>query len=382
MNKKFIPALVLACAAACFFAACSKGNGNSSAENGNTTQPPFADQPITESESQIKSAFAKKYNLNTGDVSLVKCDVQDGVYAVYACGDDTALSYETVGPITFIFPNTPHRMEICYLGRFYSVTTACDRGFLSNDAWLNIAKKRGKDWYRLDEDKWAEIKSAENEIKSAFAQKYDVDVDTVFLSSYGEYNGAHAVMITAEGFGYATAITYDTVGGIILTYPDSCKMVVYYNGKFCSLPAAYEKGLLTNADLIEIAKKYGGYYLTEQEEAEIIAAYRESSADEIANGAEVVITSFYGEVGGYYALAVGVEGTAPYLDKIVEITVDGELFGKEYHTVEKIEYINDFGISLYKDGSLYTLKYAVENNLISVDDFIELSQHNSFYFRG
>lgn len=220
----------------------------------------------------------------------------------------------------------------------------------------------------------------EIEIKSAFAAKHNVSTDTVHYSSYGEYNGAHAIMITADSIGYGAAITYDVIGGIALTYPDGHTMDVYYNGEFCSLTAAYETGLLTRDDLIEIAKRYGGYYLTEQEEADIIAAYRENNADVIADDAEVIITSHYGSVGGYCAVSVGVKGTDPYFGKTEEITADGELFGKEYHAVEKIKYINNFGISLYKDGSLYTLKYAVENKLLSLDDFIILSERNSFYF--
>lgn len=370
MNKKFILTLFLACAAACCLTAClpEKDNSNNKAET-----PPVTETPTTPYEKEIVSTFAKKYGLDASEINLVKCDTQIGIYAVYACGDDTALSYETVGPITFIFPTTPHQMEICRYGRFYSVSTAYERSLLSYDDWFNIAEKRGKSWYHLDEEKWAEIQLTGEEIKSAFAKMHNVSSDTVWFSSYGEYNGAYPVMISAENFGYAAAITYDVVGEIILTYSSSHKMDVYYDGKFYTLPAAYNNGLLTNSDLIEIAKRYGGYYLNAQEEADIIAAYGKSSA-------EVVISSFYGEIGGYYALSVGVKDTVPYLKITEEITVDGELFGKEYHAVDKIQYVDYFGISLYKDGSLYTLKYAVENKLIGVQDFHRLNELNGFYF--
>lgn len=218
----------------------------------------------------------------------------------------------------------------------------------------------------------------ETEIKSAFAAKHKISPATVHFSSYGEYNGAHAVMITADGFGAGDAITYDTVGGIILTYPTTHKMDVYYNGEFCPLSKAYETGLLTNPDLIEIAKKYGGQYLTEKQEAEIAASYRAANA--VGDDAEVIISSYYGQSGGYLALSVGVKGTAPYLDKVDEITADGELFGNEYHTVDKIMYYNKLGISLYRDGSLCTLKHAVENKLITVAEFHGLCGRNSYYF--
>ncbi len=374
MNKKHILALFLACAAACSLTACSPAKDNSD-KNGNKTPPVKEEITDTELEVGIKSAFAKKYGLKVSDTTLVKCDTKDGVYAVYACGDDTALSYETVGPITFIFPTTPHQMEISYYGRLYSASTAYDRGYLSCDDWLNIAQKLGRGWYSLDEEQWAEIKGTSDEIKSAFAKMHNISADTVWFSGYGEYNGAYPVMISAANLLYATVITYDNVGGVFLSYPSSQKMDVYYDGKFYLLPAAYEKGLLTNSDLIEIAKRYGGYYLTPQEEADIIAAYRQN-----ADGEQVIISSFYGEANGYYALSVGVKDTAPYLNVTEEITVDGELFGKEYHAVNKIVYVNDFGISLYKDGSLYTLKYAMENKLISIDDFHGICERNGFYF--
>ena len=225
-----------------------------------------------------------------------------------------------------------------------------------------------------------QLTEEEREIKSAFAAKHNVPFDTVHYTSYGEYNGAHALMITADDIGYGAVITYDIVGGITLTYSDSHTMDVYYEGEFYSLSVAYETGLLTKDDLIEIAKRFGGYYLTEQEEAGIIAAYRENNADVITDDAEVIISSHYGSVGGYCAVSVGVKGTIPYLGKTEEITADGELFGEEYHAVVKIRYVNNFGISLYKEGSLCTLKYAVENKLISLDDFIELSERNTFYF--
>lgn len=370
----------MACAAICLFTACSSGNSNidTPPESANTGTPPVTEKVDTSLEVEIVAEFAKKYNLNTNEVSLVKCDVQDGVYAVYACGYDTALSYETVGPITYIFPNTPHYMEIYRYGSFHSLSTAYDRGLLYNDSLLNIARKRGEGWYRLDEEKWADIKSSENEIKSAYAAKYNVPVDTVYLSGYGEYNGAHAVMIFSHEFGANTAETYDALGGVILTYPTTQKMEVYYKGEFCSLPEAYENGLLTNSDLTEIAKKYGGQYLGEQKEAEIIAAYRTANA--VGNGDEVVISAYYGEVNEYEAISVGVKGTAPYLDKVEEIKSDGELFGKERHSVDKVVFKNNFGISLYKDGGVYTLKYAVENKLISVEEFFHLSGHHSFGF--
>lgn len=216
--------------------------------------------------------------------------------------------------------------------------------------------------------------STEYEIKAAYAKKHNVPADTVYFTSYGEYNGAHAIMITAEGFTAGDAITYETVGGIILTYPTTHKMDVYYEGKFCSLPTAYETGLLTDSDLIEIAKKYGGRYLDEQKVAEIIAVYR--AANEVGDGEEVVVSSVYGEVNGYYAVSVGVKGTAPYLDKVEEITVDGE----DRHIVDRIVYEDNFGIDLYKDGWLYTLKYAAENKLISIDEYRSLCERNGFYF--
>ena len=258
MKKKFIAALILACATACLLTACSGGNDNTD-KNGNTT-PPITDTPKTWYEIEIKSVFAKKYGLDVSTVELVKCETRDGIYAVYACGDDDALSYETVGAITFIFPTTPHQMEIYCNGRFYEPSTAYYKGILTYDDWFNIAAKRGKYWYRLDEEKWAEIKRTGDEIKSAFAQMHNISADTVYFFSYGEYNGAYPIMITAEEFGYAAVITYDVVGEVTLTYPSSQKMDVYYKGEFYSLPQAYDKGLLTDSDLIEIAKRYGGHY--------------------------------------------------------------------------------------------------------------------------
>ena len=97
--------------------------------------------------------------------------------------------------------------------------------------------------------------STDYKIKSAFAKATNVNVNTVFYTSYGEYNGAHAIMISADGLAYGCAITYDVVGGVTITYPDTHTMDVYYEGKFYSLSQAYENGLLTDSDLIEIAKK-------------------------------------------------------------------------------------------------------------------------------
>ncbi|MDE6690733.1 MAG: hypothetical protein K2K04_02070 [Clostridia bacterium] len=223
-----------------------------------------------------------------------------------------------------------------------------------------------------------------DEIKTAYAEKYNVPVSEVFYTSYGEYNGAHAIMIASTGMGAGDAITYDTIGSATFTYSSTHKMDVYYDGDFYSLTAAYNSGWLTMDNVRSIADRYGrgARYLTVEEEAEIIAAYRQSLEESAKNGAEIEISSYYGIAGGYKAVSVGIKGTAPYKDKTETITVDGELYGKEYHSVDKISFHDAYGIQLYKDGAIYTLKYAMENKLISLDDYMEISSVNGFAWKS
>lgn len=219
-----------------------------------------------------------------------------------------------------------------------------------------------------------------DEIKAAYAAKHNVPESEVYYTSYGEYNGAHALMISSTGMGAGAAITYDTIGPATFTYSSTHKMDVYYDGDFYSLTVAYNSGWFTNDNMRSIAERYGrgAIYLTKKEEAEIIAAYRASLKESVADGEEIEISSYYGIAGNYKAVSVGVKGTAPYEDKKETITIDGELFGKEHYGVDKINFYNAYGIQLYKDGTFYSLKYAVENKLISLDDYVEISGVNGF----
>ena len=79
------------------------------------------------------------------------------------------------------------------------------------------------------------------------------------IRCYGIYNGSVAVIIECQELWYPGEIgSIKEVAGITL-FDDPQRIEIWNNGKFYSLPNAYEKNLLSKQNVWEIAKKHNCY---------------------------------------------------------------------------------------------------------------------------
>ena len=62
--------------------------------------------------------------------------------------------------------------------------------------------------------------------------------------------------IGISGQMYLTALTEKTVAGIKYTLPNSQDITIYKSGKFYSIKTAYEKNIITKADVQKFVKKF------------------------------------------------------------------------------------------------------------------------------
>ncbi|MCH5351475.1 MAG: hypothetical protein J1F39_05870 [Clostridiales bacterium] len=82
------------------------------------------------------------------------------------------------------------------------------------------------------------------------------------FTCYGEFNGAHVVMLNGV---YPDALSEETVDGVTFYHSQIKSFDVYKNGKFYTLREAFDNGLLTHDNLVTLSESYnperaGKYY--------------------------------------------------------------------------------------------------------------------------
>ena len=76
----------------------------------------------------------------------------------------------------------------------------------------------------------------------------------VTLTCYGEFHGAHVVYF--EGLTGLPALSDLTVGGVTFHFGTTQQFDVYYRGKFYTLREAFNKGILSLINLLEVRKNH------------------------------------------------------------------------------------------------------------------------------
>ena len=77
--------------------------------------------------------------------------------------------------------------------------------------------------------------------------------DAWIVKYYGTYNGCVVVMMGDNYTGYTDALWGMEVAGVAFKFKDGNSIRAWKDGKFYTLQAAYEQGLLTQEDLTNIA---------------------------------------------------------------------------------------------------------------------------------
>ena len=121
-----------------------------------------------------------------------------------------------------------------------------------------IAFYRQEDMDKAPDDPLSPTPGVAREIKTAFFEAYRCPIPPDFytLCSYGAYNGAYAVLVEGTGMDYTANIVYRTVGDCLFIYSSSHEMDLYFQGSFYTLTEAYERGILSDADLQALCRTY------------------------------------------------------------------------------------------------------------------------------
>lgn len=95
-----------------------------------------------------------------------------------------------------------------------------------------------------------------NEIKVKYVEEYlsedypEATVDDVYIEKfYGKYGDAYVVLVTDSYDDHFTAVTQETICGLVFSYSNSNSAKVLYDSKFYTLKEAYTNSILSIDDL-------------------------------------------------------------------------------------------------------------------------------------
>ena len=173
-----------------------------------------------------------------------------------------------VSNLNFFLPDSKP-LYVYKNGTFYDIEEAYSKKILTYDDVANIAKNFTKYFGEMDLDDKPEnldiniFRSIKqdylNYIKPNTKDKcFPVyNINNVKIRDYlGVSNNAYAMRIGISGQMYLTALTEKTVAGIKYTLPNSQDITIYKSGKFYSIKTAYEKNIITKADVQKFVKKF------------------------------------------------------------------------------------------------------------------------------
>ena len=173
----------------------------------------------------------------------------NGVYVIFADKKykvwEPKETIETVNGITFVYPNE-NKLQVCANGTFYSLSEAFAKKILSAEQLAEVYK----------------VYTMEKQIKTEFLAKYGhefpdmVADDKEVIVKFEKISGDVYVAVIASKCYDNTKSHSETVNGITFTWVQQYDIHVYFHGEFLTLTEAYQRGLLTAEQLIEIHASY------------------------------------------------------------------------------------------------------------------------------
>ena len=105
----------------------------------------------------------------------------------------------------------------------------------------------------LDKEIEAEIRTAYyNLYKDAF-DEYALSEDDMSLRYYGKFSNSYVMFIDSILSIFPSVVSPEVIEGVTFEYGDPQRFEVYCNGKFYAVQQAYDNGLLTHDNLVDIA---------------------------------------------------------------------------------------------------------------------------------
>ena len=173
----------------------------------------------------------------------------DGKYVIFADKSykiyEPKMTADVVCGLTFIYPNE-NKLQVCANGTFYSLGDAYAKNILSEAEIREVYN----------------IYTMESKIESEFLAKYGHEFPDmvaedkgIFVKFEGIYDDVYVAVIASTSWDN-TKSPSETVGGITFTWDQWYDIHVYYHGDFLTLTEAFNRGLLTTAQLEEVYESY------------------------------------------------------------------------------------------------------------------------------
>ena len=191
-----------------------------------------------------------------------------GTYADYQIifrpnGDD-AITELKIESVTFSH-NIGFELYAYRDGNFISLKKLVEQGTLSIQE-LGLINLRHRSYELQPSEGFVQLPTVTdgmydtfNQMKLAFLRQHDLvgkhTIQELSVTYYGDYNGAHVGFINGILM-YTQALSSETVGGVTFRYNSGQKMLVYFEGELMRLGEAYDRGLLTQEDLVALHSLY------------------------------------------------------------------------------------------------------------------------------
>lgn len=187
----------------------------------------------------------------------------------------------------------------------------------------------------------------EEELRNAIAGYLGYPSGIYFgkIAYYGEYNGAHAVILGELG---SEVVTYDNVEGLQFCYPTDDKLLLFHESKGYSLKEAYDKGIVDFDDLYDLYV-YHTPKLLQSMEDQILSDYQARNPGEKADALNI---HFFMETDDIQLVLI-------YADDPIEVAEGSEEIGSlTFH------FKNSLRPLAYQDGKFYSIRDAYSAGLI------------------
>ncbi len=101
------------------------------------------------------------------------------------------------------------------------------------------------------------VQLAHEQIAADWGKLHNREKEEVHVDCYGEFDGAHVVMLTMDEEGFMAVVGGETVGGVEFRYNyASLRFNVWYDGSFYTLQEAFDEGILTHDDLLTVRENH------------------------------------------------------------------------------------------------------------------------------
>ena len=200
----------------------------------------------------------------------------DGCVVAYMGGDDLCytelLRPETYGSHTITFPNG-QKCYAFYNNEALTIGQAYERGILSDNDILVIDAEVGTygqtpgrfDWVL---ETYREYLKSEYHIESAPYLRIDR-----YVGTFGD--GCIVAYMGGDGIDFTDAERTETYGNHTITFPNGQICYAFYNNEALTIGQAYERGILSDNDILVIDAEVGTYGQTPGRFDWVLETYRE-----------------------------------------------------------------------------------------------------------